>query len=163
MIFYCILFVTGEYVKHLNVTTGLRRTKVWRKVLHILKMPLNQSYIIGLPCKKSKYFNWGILRKIYFCLLQWGYFHPAMHFQEVFGRYLWNGPSTLKIEETKWFFFSILGLDGCLWGSLGLSGILWDPLCILKCNNVANQTSRVDQHPYGWSVNKASWGCARAR
>ena len=27
------------------------------KMLHILKMPLNQSNIIGLPCKKSKYFN----------------------------------------------------------------------------------------------------------
>ena len=57
---------------------------------HSLKLPLNQSNIIGLPCKISKYYNWGILRKNYFCVLQWGYFHPAMHFQEVFGRYLWN-------------------------------------------------------------------------
>ena len=62
-------------------------------------MPLNQSKIIGLPCKISKYYNWRILRKNYFCVLQWGYFHPAMHFQEVFSRYLWNGQSTLKIEE----------------------------------------------------------------
>ena len=37
--------------------------------------------------------------------------HPPMHFQKVFGRYLWNGPSTLKIEENKLHFFSILGLD----------------------------------------------------
>ena len=28
-------------------------------------------------------------------------FHPPMHFQEVFGRYLWNGPSMLKIEENE--------------------------------------------------------------
>ena len=25
-----------------------------------------------------------------FCVFQCGYFHPPMHFQEVFGRYLWN-------------------------------------------------------------------------
>merc|ERR1712001_767994 len=63
-------------------------TKIKSLGAYILKMPLNQSNIIGLPCKKSKYFNWGILRKKYFCVLQWGYFHPAMHFQEVFGRYI---------------------------------------------------------------------------
>ena len=36
------------------------------------------------------------------------YFHPPMHFQEVFGR---DGPSTLKIEENELHFFSILGRD----------------------------------------------------
>ena len=66
MIFYCILFVTGEYVKHLNVTTGLRRTKVWRKVLHILKMPLNQSNIIGLPCKNLNIIIGGFWENIIF-------------------------------------------------------------------------------------------------
>ena len=35
-----------------------------------------------------KSYSGGILRKNYFCVLQWGYFHPAMHFQEVFSRYL---------------------------------------------------------------------------
>jgi len=38
-------------------------TKIKSLGAYILKMPLNQSNIIGLPCKKSKYFNWGILRK----------------------------------------------------------------------------------------------------
>ena len=31
-----------------------------------------------------------------------------MHFQEVFCRYLWNGPSTLKIEEEKNIFKTII-------------------------------------------------------
>ena len=56
------------------------------------------------------------------------YFHPPMHFQEVFSRYHWNGPSTLKIEENKLHFFSIFGLDGSSPNSLGPPGILWDPL-----------------------------------
>ena len=95
-------------------------------------MPLNQSKIIGLPCKISKYYNWGILRKNYFCVLQWGYFHPAMHFQEVFGRYLWNGPSTLKIEKKSFLrplFRATFPLNtdlnsssGSLWDHLGPSG-----------------------------------------
>ena len=42
-----------------------------------------------------------------------------MNFQKVFGRYLWNGPSTLKIEENKMHFFSIFGIDGSSPNSLG--------------------------------------------
>ena len=38
--------------------------------------------------------------KLHFTVFQWVYFHPPVHFQEVFGRYLWNGPSTLKIEKS---------------------------------------------------------------
>ena len=56
--------------------------------------------------------GWIFLRKFNFSVFQWAYFHPPVHFQEVFGRYLWNGPSTLKIEESKMHFFSILSLDG---------------------------------------------------
>ena len=33
------------------------------------------------------------------------YYFIFRRFQEVFGRYLWNGPSTLKIEENKLHFF----------------------------------------------------------
>ena len=36
----------------------------------------NHSNIIGLPCKISKDFNYGLLRKQHFCVLQLGYFHP---------------------------------------------------------------------------------------
>ena len=39
-------------------------------------------------------------------------FHPALYFQEVFGKYLWNGPSTLKIEESRLqLFFNFV----CRW------------------------------------------------
>ena len=31
--------------------------------------------------------------------------HPALHFQEVLSQYLWNGRSTLKIEESRLHFF----------------------------------------------------------
>ena len=52
----------------------------------------------------------------------------GLYFQEVFGRYLWNCPSTLKIEENKMNFFSILGLIKSSPNSLGPPGTLWDPL-----------------------------------
>ena len=71
-----------------DFTTVLNHPQEIKKVPNGPLLPLNQFNIIGLPCKISKYYNWGILRKNYFCVLQWGYFHPAMHFQEVFGRYL---------------------------------------------------------------------------
>ena len=51
----------------------------------------------------------------------------GLYFQEVFGRYLWNCPSTLKIEENKMNFFSILGLIKSSPNSLGPPGTLWDP------------------------------------
>ena len=53
----CTLYNTWHFYKTFTIlfTTGLSRTKVWRKVPHILKMPLNQSNIIGLPCKCCYY------------------------------------------------------------------------------------------------------------
>ena len=71
-----------------GLTTVLNHPLEIKKVPNGPLLPLNQFNIIGLPCKISKYYNWGILRKNYFCVLQWGYFHPAIHFQRVFGRYL---------------------------------------------------------------------------
>ena len=62
-------------------------------------------------------------------------FTQPCHFQEVFGRYLWNGPSTLKLEKTKCIFFDFdsssnsLGPPRTLWDSLGPSGT---PLGILE-------------------------------
>ena len=72
-------------------------TKIKSLGAYILKMPLNQSNIIGLPCKKSKYFYWGILRKKYFCFLQWGYFHPPEN--------AWPGENN-PIAKRKNVFFS---------------------------------------------------------
>ena len=70
----------------------------------------------------------GNFEKKLFLRFVMGLFSPG---PEVFSRYLWNGRSTLKIEENKMHFFSILGLDGSSPNSLGPPGTLWDPFWTL--------------------------------
>ena len=70
-------------------------TKIKSLGAYILKMPLNQSNIIGLPCKKSKYFNWGILEKI-FLRFAMGLFSPGHAFS---GGALWQSNSLPECEE----------------------------------------------------------------
>ena len=73
-------------------------------------MPSNHSNIIGLPCKISKSCHHVIFFfKSHFTVFQWGYFHPHVHFQQVFGRYLWNGPSALKLKKKLNAFFFDFG------------------------------------------------------
>ena len=56
-----------------------------------------------------------------FSVFQWAYFQPPVHFQEVFGRYLWNGPSTLKIAIIKTIILSNFPVE------LRLKFLLRDP------------------------------------
>ena len=58
-------------------------------------------------------------------------FTQPCHFQEVFGRYLWNGPSTVKIEKSH--FLNSYSEQLSPWTltlipPLGPSGTIWDLL-----------------------------------
>ena len=75
------------------VTTGLSRTKVYQKVLHILKMPLNYSNIIGLPCKISKKLE--DFEKIAFLRFAMGLFSPTHAFS---GGFLADISETVRLR-----------------------------------------------------------------
>ena len=64
----------------------------------------------------------GNFEKKLFLRFVMGLFSPG---PEVFSRYLWNGRSTLKIEENKMHFFFDFGSR---WVLPKFSGAPWDPL-----------------------------------
>ena len=64
----------------------------------------------------------GNFEKKLFLRFVMGLFSPG---PEVFSRYLWNGRSTLKIEENKMHFFFDFGSR---WVLHKFSGAPWDPL-----------------------------------
>ena len=111
-----------------NITLPFRCTQVKKKgplqtpkPLIFFLFPISENVDVEILQR-------GNFEKKLFLRFVMGLFSPG---PEVFSRYLWNGRSTLKIEENKMHFFSILGLDGSSPNSLGPPGTLWDPFWTL--------------------------------
>ena len=106
-------------------TLPFRRAQV-KKKFHLRFNFFCHSFGVLFPKRLIfKSSGWGFLRNNFFSVFQWAYFHPPVHFLEVFGRYLWNSPSTLKIEKNKMHFFFDFGSR---WVLPKFSGPPWDPL-----------------------------------
>ena len=92
-------------------TLPFRWTQVQKKVPFQIPMPFNFFLFPISENVDVEILQWRNFEKKIFLRFVMGLFSPG---PEVFSRYLWNGRSTLKIEENKMHFFFDFGFNWVL-------------------------------------------------